>query len=653
MSPTNDPSTVTRRRRPAAGFTLPEVLLSVSLMAIIGTVLASAITITLRQSTDSEGRLNVARAEQSIDTWLPADLASTDVNDIDLPGVDLDPAADPCGDCSTVDVSGANALQLAWTTTEPGSPPTEVTTRVQYQYVQRGDEWVIERVRCTDGEPCSSITVLRDLAPPSDLGAYDPNTTSPTWVMDVSVPAPDASLELNQAARQIVVTVDGGGTGDGAFGGLNTISLTAGGGETSEIAADDFNVPSFVRANSRCGGLITLIVDDSGSIGSNVSVVEAGVAAFIDAFRGTPTELQLIRLEKKSSSIGSSDWHSTVDMTDEVAVNALETAMYAELDPTNGNTNWEDAFYRALKNEDGSSASNTPRRIVFFTDGVPTINRTTLAGGWSTDYHSGDPYVDFNAGNYDYNQWPTENGYSFHQESWDRADIILDQHRDIDLVFVGVGDGLTNSVSWIHDPAVYENPYAAPPTATTVTGADTLAYLLTNGARDEVTAQYDSTTEEYTNPETANFYLQSDFNATAFAAALSAVALKDCGGTVTIQTRLTDGSPVTDEFVYENVEYRDQSGTPIEADARRVTTSSIFRTGTFDFELAGASSFSVDVVPQELQTLDGYTPVGWTCRSAGVEKTLTDIPIEGSDFSGFTVDVTANEAVSCLLTVSN
>ena len=85
-----------------------------------------------------------------------------------------------------------------------------------------------------------------------------------------------------------------------------------------------------------------------------------------------------------------------------------------------------------------------------------------------------------------------------------------------------------------------------------------------------------------------------------------------------------------------------------------MTTSAIFPTGTFDFEIpAGTNHFSVDVVPQELQTLNGFTPVGWSCRAGSTDLPITSIPIDGSDFSGFTVDVSANEAVSCILEVTS
>ncbi len=148
----------------------------------------------------------------------------------------------------------------------------------------------------------------------------------------------------------------------------------------------------------------------------------------------------------------------------------------------------------------------------------------------------------------------------------------------------------------------------------------------------------------YTNADTARFYQAADF--TYFDEALRAAALNECGGTLTLQTRV-NGTPANDEFVYENSETRDASNTPTGDPTRTVTTSSLYRTGTFDFEIAGALPYHVDVIPQSLQTLEGFNPVGgaggsgWTCRAGSTDLTgsVTVQAIPASSFFKFTVDV--------------
>ncbi len=658
-----------------AGMTLPELLIVVSVMGLIATVVAAAITVSFRTVTSTEGRVNVARAEQSIDTWLPADLASTDVSDTTLPAVDTDPLASPCGAavCDGISMDGVNALQLAWKSVIPGPPPTDVITRVQYQYIKVGAEWQLQRVQCEDGGGCTMRVVLHDLTPPLDEPAYLASPTAPTWVLGVSIPNDPATLGLSDNARRILVTIDGGGGSAGAGGGTNNVSLTAGGTTTSEIAADDFTVPSFVRAKSRCGGPVTLIVDDSGSIGSAVeSVVEPGVEDFIEAFRGTPTQLQIIPFSSRAHFMnGDNDpandapgWHRYVDMTDDAAVTALKDEVEDEFD-SSGGTNWEDAFFRAFHNEDGTVANTFPNRIVFFTDGVVTRDRTV--GG---NYITG-PLVHYNAGPYDRGAgWDDSSGHSFSQESWDRTDAMIEYfgRGGMDMIFVGVGPNLQVDLApdphadhdplgeWIQNPQAYTNPSAPPGPVVPMKGSDTIARLLVGAPSGQVEAIYDPVAGEFTNSETADFYNLDSFNATSFGAAMKAAALKDCGGTLTIQTRLTDGTSVPDEFVYENSEYRDDTGAVVPADTRRVSTSATFRTGTFDFEIPSSSAFfMVDVVPQELETLTGFTFQGWSCKAGGVAKTGSDIDsidVVDSDYEGVTVSVYPNEAVSCIMTVS-
>ena len=639
--------------------TLVELLISVSLLGLVTAVVSAAIIVTLRQTDATEGRANLAAYEQSIDTWIPADLGSTDITaDFEelygpayagLLPVNTAADASPCGNCGSLDLSGANALQLAWFTAANDGTP--VLTEVQYQYLQSTTgEWQLQRIECVGGEPCTKVVVLHELAPPPDLATYNPDTDRPTWILSTPELDDPADLALATNAQRIVVTINGGASGGDTAGGASSVSLTAGGVLTSDIDADDFTVPSFVRAKSRCGGPVTLIVDDSGSIGGAVStVVEPGVLSFIEAFRGTPTQVQVIQFASIANAIGpGSGWHRYIDMTNDAEVNQLKTDVVSALD-SSGGTNWEEAFFHTLKNSDGTTAATLPNRIVFFTDGIPTLNRTSTLGGWPAGSFINGSLVHYNDGPYGAG-WPTENGSAFHQESYDRADVILDDHRGIDLIFVGVGGALNNNVSWIYNEAVYTNHNASPASATTKKAHETIAGLLTNLAYNEVDAVFSG--GEYTNPEVANFYLQSSFDEAAFGAAMKASALKDCGGTLTIQTRLPDGTSVADEFVYENSEYRTDDGTPVDAESRVVTTSATFRTGTFDFDIpASTDYYSVDIVPQELQTLEDYDFVDWSCRAGATSKSTTSINIDGSTFEGVTVDIGANEAVSCILTV--
>ena len=133
---------IRHRRRRDAGFTLPELLVTIIVLGSIVAVLSSAIIVTFQQKDNTEGRLNVTRAEQNVGMWIPADLASTGT----VPSTD--PNLSPCS--ATLDryehlpvkrrrLTGSNALFLSWTDQESiiGVGLVTVTTNVSYHFTPR------------------------------------------------------------------------------------------------------------------------------------------------------------------------------------------------------------------------------------------------------------------------------------------------------------------------------------------------------------------------------------------------------------------------------------------------------------------------------------------------------------------------------------
>ena len=125
-----------------SGFTLPELLVSIIVLGSIVAVLSSAIIVTFQQRDNTEGRLNVSRAEQMVGMWIPADLASTD----SVPSTD--PSLSPCspsvsdttGCPANVVLTGSNALMLSWTDIiSTVSGPVTVTTNVSYHFTPIAD----------------------------------------------------------------------------------------------------------------------------------------------------------------------------------------------------------------------------------------------------------------------------------------------------------------------------------------------------------------------------------------------------------------------------------------------------------------------------------------------------------------------------------
>ena len=113
-----------------------------------------------------------------------------------------------------------------------------------------------------------------------------------------------------------------------------------------------------------------------------------------------------------------------------------------------------------------------------------------------------------------------------------------------------------------------------------------------------------------------------------------------CGGTVTVQTRVGSVA-AADPFTYQN-----------SVDLKVATTSSLYRSGTFDYTLVGGKSVSASITPMNLSSLSKYTPVGWACKSAGAAYPFTTTAVAGSAWSQINLTVGPNEAISCVQTVA-
>jgi prepilin-type N-terminal cleavage/methylation domain-containing protein len=691
---------VPERLRRDRGMTLPELLVSITIMGLIVTVLATAITVTLRQQSSTEGRLNVARSEQSVGLWMPADLSSADE-------VITDPTASPCGAqvCPDgIDLSnGSNVVMMTWTV-DTDHHGNGFLTNVSYHFTPsaEGETYELWRVECVrpytkdaNGDPvlsggwtCHKLTALRDLAgPPNDIDGnpvdFVPGVTSPTWVIRVSEPlapeaiaGPDAEgptadpTDQSQwkDANRVIVTIDGGGATAGAGGGRNQISITAGGTSREDIGATSMvGAPSFAAARSRCGGPITLVIDESVSIGeTNIATVREAVREFIDALRGTPVQVQIITFTEYSRVLGasSSEWHKTFDMTDPAQADALYSAaggiqMKGANPGGTGYTNWEEALYRVGFNKDGTIAeANMPHTVVFFTDGVPTQDRTNYKTpntqnpvGWPV---SGDPeYPLLNPSGWSNLSYSSAN---LNQVAYNRAEWLARQLRG-KTDFIGVGVGAINNTdrsSWRHTRNGSTSQQL---------NKDILADLITGdviipgtGGNVAPIAQLGTLPNGelgYLNPDTARLYVP-DWNLLPMA--LKTVALGECAGTITFQTRLAvadeNGAyPYLDEpirYLAEKATNPDGTSSPEE---QKYAETNIANTAkNMGLSITNGSYLDVEMVPLYFSSLtaEGYSTNRWECTVAGKPvTTLQTVPSSHPSWFGFALRIQANGAASC------
>jgi len=652
-----------RRRRSGgddAGITLVEVLIGVLFLGIIVTSLSALVTVVMRQEAGTGRRYDVARATQTLGMWLPTDLASAEE-------IDASAGASPCGGSCPISIAnaGSNAVMITWRTLEqPGLPPVIGTTNVSYRYVADGANYKVVRVKCarsgTAAWSCSSSTVLRDAMPPAAGSTFVPGTTAPTWVMWVTDPpmaadnSTDPVLDAGRPknARRVMVTVNSGGAETSFTGGFAQLAISA--GSTDRRARQNpesvQGTPTFSQVRSRCGGNFGVIYDMSNSIGSARDTVKAGVSELVDAFAGTPIRLQVVAFNNVSWSVGGT-WGRWFDMLNDADIATLKQGIgQSEL---NFGTNWEDSMFRMFLNHDGTPQATLPDTLLFFTDGVPTYDRLQIGPFTGVPSNSGAP---------DTLLTPAKNpvlpgaGYPFQrnvwvfvQEAWDRTNYIANTYRDAPTRFIGVGVGpdfAVNGTPITYPTSQWSSVVNGSIVQTTVENRVILARLV-SGTDTGVPAVLEN--GKYMNTDTANMYSLPNWN--QFTQALQAVALGKCGGTLTVQT-VMNGQPVGDEFTYQTTSIIDSAAASQSGGLTTVTTSSEFPSGTFDFSIPRGDYVDVTMVPTDLSSIAGYKPVGWTCRARGSNRSFGSVAVPDSLWTGISLRVSVNEAMSCRLEVA-
>lgn len=674
------------RPRPTrdAGLTLPELLISVIVTALIVTVLSSAVIVTLRQQDNTEGRLKVAGSEQSVALWMPADLSSAH-------SVSTEPDDSPCGGALLCDginlANGSSAMMVSWfvdASKNPDNSYSGVLTNVSYNFYPSGDSYELRRVECSadavrqpDGTvvaggaySCSQFVVLRDLPPGPANGSeatFTPQVTAPWWVITVSNPltplATEEDFDLaaigacshdDKNSCRVIVTIDGGGDIEGAGGGLNRISITAGGTTRQEISAGSLlGAPSFLAAKSRCGGPITLAVDESYSIGTaydapNYVKVREAVTGVITALQGTPVQLQIVTFDGRSRVLGDGEsaqpeasWQEYFDMANPADVTKLKSKV-SLIGPggagSGGHTGWEEALFRTFYTPTGGR-DIVPETLIFFTDGVPTHGRNSNGFKTPPSTYDGLPTND---ARYGYG-WPnSSNLYTtaqYHQVAFNRAQAMVAANLGTRVVGVGVGDVDTGSSLW---------KTSSSSTAVSKPNLQILSRLITDSDTAEVVRL--NSAAEIVDKGTTDIYVPSNWS--YLPAALKAVALGQCAGTLTFQTRLTSdpSGHFLQPVMYAPRKVTQDDAAVIEENKRYVETNAMNTARTLDFVFDGAG-VQVDVVPLPFSNLQGYETDHWECFEAGVGGTvpaerLITLPDQPNAL-GFTVRINANRAVSC------
>lgn len=655
--------------------TLIELVVVITLIGLVVAVLSTAIVVTLRQAPTLNTRIDTARWEQNLGTWLPADLTSADIQPptiqvgdppVDQPNPDYYNPTDPAypgpagiaGCAPALCGFGSNVLHLEW---REGNQDVVVTYR--YGPASSGQGNNLIRIECRGGT-CTSTTVVRGLQNVNGNAPFA--ATAPPGIPYTD---PNGSPAINTAGRSVSITING-------TNGPKTLTFSGGGAELVNLKPAAIQPPQFLLARSGCGGPITLIVDESTSLtDADIANVKTGVKSFVQAFAGTPTQLQIVAFAEDARVLGATGgaWNKWYDLSESTVV----TGLLAASSPINGidqrpATNWEDAFYRAFYAENGNTyqyngnpAAPASDLVVFFTDGLPTYDRRDEYTGQTTPAGPNPATGSAFDGIYDGNAIT-----QFSPSSWSRAQWILQQNATIPVIGVGVGQAFASSTDLYDDT-----------TLSTSTGKGVNLWSATRSGSNpnfhklipaqlllgDIVAGNNPTTWTTGSPLSARFnsvawsasqplnngwgdISQADMltttDFTKFGTALEQIALAECGGTLTVQTRLlSSGAPVDTSVTYEV--------TGVDHPVTQSTTSAVNKTAVFDIATQGAGSEQVLLRPLPLAG-SGYQADHWECRSRNVVITnpaKVSQAVSGNPAQGVNVVVAANEALACVLYV--
>jgi len=413
----------TPMRRRDAGFTLPEMLISVAISGILIVAIAIAFTTVLRTEASASTRLAESKDITFVQTWLPVDLSSA---------------------IASHDEADEAALATALATSVPGGPPpmsvnhdfgpdsTNVLTLVRpdldagagvyyvvtYRYEQVNGEWRISRYEIRNpGTPSETVkTVGVAYEVPSPPVGWVSKTT-PTFAAEVIA----RTQYIRPVGEDVKFKFESGKTfvsGGGGLSAQNELDSNGSGGLKNPSAPP-----------SRCGGRIALVIDTSGSVpaGNGDEATKDAAAGFIRGFTGTPTTLSLNGFDMEAYGMGitagskvnngvRSPYLSLLDPGPTVeglvtrvtdldnfgppswpgAGGGPTSAKQAQRDPngdgihwdqiytsTKSGTNWEDGLWNVFRDSSGNYyGTEQPELLVFITDGEPNLVRTA-SGGWA------------------------------------------------------------------------------------------------------------------------------------------------------------------------------------------------------------------------------------------------------------------------------
>ncbi len=620
MSQHPDLTGQTGTSRRDAGFTLPEMLISVAISGILIVAIAMAFTTVLQTEASASSRLAESKDITFVQTWLPIDLSSAIASH-----TEADEAALATVLATVVD-GGPPAMSVSH---DFGPDSTNVLTLVRpdldagpgvyyivtYRYENVNGEWRISRYEIrnpgTVSETVKTVGVAYEV--PSPPPGWVPKT-APTFAAEVIA----RTQYIRPVGEDVEFKFESGKTfvsGGGGLSAQNELDSNGRGGLKNPSAPP-----------SRCGGRIALVIDTSGSVpaSNGDEATEQAAEGFIRGFTGTPTTLSLNGFDMEAYGMGivsgakvnngvRSPYLSLLDpgaTVESLVTRVTDLDNFGSplpawpgagggpgstkqgqrdrnddgihwdqiYDATSSGTNWEDGLWNVFRDTNGAYyGTEQPELLVFITDGEPNRVRTASGGSASASEAA----------------------------ATDAAKAVARKAKDDGTRVIGVmvGDKSTNT-----------------------------AYV--NRLKDVVgSLEYKPALN---NAGTANLF-KGQFS--ELGSILRSILIAECGGTLTVQKRIDDGSPSgpvkpsTGSWTITAAGLGDR-----ELDVQE--TSSV----TFDYGF-GPSETSKTV--QVSEAGGGFVYDRTECTSNGAPIAVGPPEVPGT--AGFSVTLSPDKAVSCVM----
>lgn len=620
-----------------AGFTLPEVLIAMTVSGILVAALSMAFSVVVASGMSATNRVAESKDVTFVQTWLPADLSSATQTWIT-------PKLPFPFDAEASLPKGSNVLTLARPNLATGE-----TYLVMYRYeVLEGRGFVLARYRvgnpgcpnvinpvvgnCASGpETVKRIGVAYELPEPPNGDAWDNELETPHWAVEVSHRnfggnTNGSGTEERPVGEDVTVHFKSGNTYVAGGSGLSAGQLID---PSPEVIPDPTAPPS------RCGRRILLLVDLSTSIlyswGSSGPIeMRAAATSFVDAFRGTPGEMSVVGYDKWIEPLSHPGLpYSQPDNPGQVGV-------YFDLlnDPEGTADFLTDTVFPGM---DG--LRNTSRPYGFGPHSQGNMGGGTnweiaLMSSFATpkDWHE-------HTGNSD-NRTKDRSDIEYHDSIPDMVVLLTDgnpnrrldeQYNYLDFMYDGDNQH-TRVTNQARDMANVAREFGVKDVVGVLVGATTY--------EDRLATVVGGTAWDGGNPGNAAVadYFATDFS--RLGEVIGEITKRECGGALTIQKRFSDGANPSASGVWDFES--EQGGKSLDyGSASSVTFQHQFQNGDASYD------FWIEEIPR-----DGFALNDVACEVGGDPVSASRItridPANAEDPVRYVFDIRADEAMSCL-----